>query len=82
MDKPRVLIIWNDSLYHKGSVKSKFWEEKLTADGFDVERVNSTYPLCDPDRLRHNRTRGAVANSQELTLGCALAVAPCRLSSF
>ena len=52
MHKPKVLLIWNDSLYHKGSIKSKFWEEKLIADGFEVERVNSTYPLCDPERLR------------------------------
>ena len=52
MGKPKILIIWNDSLYHKGSVKSAFWEEKLAADGFEVERVNSTYPLCNPAQLR------------------------------
>lgn len=52
MSKPKVLIIWNDTIHHKGSIKSKFWEEKLIADGFEVERVGSTYPLCDPERLR------------------------------
>ena len=52
MSKPKVLIIWNDSLYHKGSIKSEFWEGKLAADGFEVERVNGTLPLCDPQRLR------------------------------
>ena len=52
MCKPKVLLIWNDTIHHKGSTKSAFWAEKLTGDGFDVERVNSTYPLCDPARLR------------------------------
>ena len=52
MDKPRVLFIWNDSLWHKGSVKSEFWAEVLKKDGFDVERVNTSYPLCNPELLR------------------------------
>ena len=52
MDKPKVLIIWNDSLFHKGSVKSKFWENVLKEDGFDVVRENSTYALCHPDKLK------------------------------
>ena len=52
MNKPKVLIIWNDTIHHQGSIKSKFWEEKLLADGFDVERANTAYPLCDPEKLR------------------------------
>jgi len=52
MDKPKVLILWNDTIPHKGSVKSAFWAEKLAADGFEVERENSTDPLYDPERLR------------------------------
>ena len=52
MSKPRVLLIWNDTIHHKGSTKSEFWAKKLIEDGFEVERVNSTYPLCDPDQLR------------------------------
>ena len=52
MNKPKVLLLWNDTIHHKGSVKSAFWAERLTEDGFEVERVNSTYPLCDPDRLK------------------------------
>ena len=52
MDKPKVLILWNDTIPHKGSIKSAFWAEKLIADGFEVERENSTDPLFDPERLR------------------------------
>lgn len=52
MEKPKVLIIWNDSIHHKGSVKSEFWAAVLEKDGFDVERVNSTFPMCDPGILR------------------------------
>ena len=52
MCKPKALLLWNDTIHHKGYIKSAFWAEKLVADGFEVERVNSTYPLCDPDRLR------------------------------
>jgi len=52
MSKAKAMIIWNDSLWHKGSVKTKFWAEVLKKDGFEVERVNTTYPLCDPNRLR------------------------------
>jgi type 1 glutamine amidotransferase len=52
MGKPKALIIWNDTIHHKGSVKSAFWEERLVRDGFDVERSGSAYPLCDPGRLR------------------------------
>lgn len=47
MDKPKALICYNDSIWHKGSNKSVFWAQKLREDGFDVERVNSTLPLCD-----------------------------------
>lgn len=52
MSKPKVLIIWNDTIPHKGSDKAKIWEEVLLRDGFDVESVPSTYPICDPARLR------------------------------
>jgi len=51
LSKPKVLIIWNDSLWHKGSVKSAFWSDVLTKDGFEVERVGTTYPLCSRAKL-------------------------------
>ena len=54
MSKPKALIIWNDSLWHKGSVKSIFWADVLKKDGFEVERVGSAYPLCDRQRLKEN----------------------------
>ena len=51
MDKPKVLLIWNDSMHHKGSIKSEFWAKVLETDGFDVKRENSTIAMCDLEKL-------------------------------
>lgn len=52
MKKPKAIICYNDSIWHKGSNKSVFWAGKLMEDGFDVERVGNTTPLFDRERLR------------------------------
>jgi type 1 glutamine amidotransferase len=49
--KPRALICYNDSLWHKGSIKQVIWAKKLESDGFDIETVSNTLPLCDSKLL-------------------------------